>query len=499
SGVMFNVRFVVLATGSSSVRWDLGTAGNWEYAEEFADIITNCNFVDGGITCESALPVCDITLSSPTGTSSQTVTVNTAITNITYTTTGATGVTVSGLPSGVTGTWVSGLLTISGTPTSSGIFNYNVSITGGCTGGTNIASGSITVQSGSGGGNFNIQTTLGSYSSTTCAVGDTIVLPITVAMASGISTGAISMAIDYDTTHLRCISGVTGLNANIATGFLSNCGLVSGLQVNGPYTASTRRQFRAAWFNLVPVSFSGVMFNVRFVVLATGSSSVKWDLGTAGNCEYADELAEVIANTEWVNGSITTGLAACPSTAGILSGKQVICVNRATVFSSTVLGGIWSSSMTGVATVNPTTGLVMGIAQGSASIIYTITGCPNLAISREVTIIPCIPFPTYLCLPNITTISPMSFGIDSVVSGGNISNDGGSSIIMRGVCYSTSPNPNISHARTEDGSGIGLFSSVLRNLNPSTTYYVRSYAKNSDGIVTYGNEEIFFTNASSNR
>lgn len=348
----------------------------------------------------------------------------------------------------------------------------------------------------------NITTTIGSYSSTTCAVGDTIVLPITVAMASGISVGAISMAIDYDTTQLRCISGVTGLNANIGTGFLSNCGLVSGLNVNGPYTSSTRRQFRAAWYNLVPVSFSGVMFNVRFVVLATGSSSVKWDLATSGNCEYADEFAEVIANTEWVNGSITTGIAACPSTAGILSGKQVLCVNRATIFSSTVLGGIWSSSMETVATVNPATGLVRGVAQGVASIIYTIngpSGCANIVISRDVTVNTCIPISNHLCLPTVTTISPFSVGIDSAISGGNISNDGGNSILLRGVCYSTSPNPNISHARTEEGSGIGLFHTVLRDLNPSTTYYIRSYAKNSDGIVTYGNEDIFNTNASSNR
>ncbi|MFM8512536.1 MAG: cohesin domain-containing protein, partial [Bacteroidota bacterium] len=90
--------------------------------------------------------------------------------------------------------------------------NYTVTMTGGCTGGNNTATGSITVNSGGGGGNFNIQTTIGSFNSSTCAVGDTIVLPITVNMASGISTAAISMAIDYDTTKLRCISSVTNLN-----------------------------------------------------------------------------------------------------------------------------------------------------------------------------------------------------------------------------------------------------------------------------------------------
>ncbi len=90
-----------------------------------------------------------ITLSSASGTNGQTVTVNTAITNITYSTTGATGATISGLPAGVTGIWASNVVTISGTPTATGIFNYTVTMTGGCTGGKNTATGSITVNFGS--------------------------------------------------------------------------------------------------------------------------------------------------------------------------------------------------------------------------------------------------------------------------------------------------------------------------------------------------------------
>ena len=44
-------------------------------------------------------------MTSPVGTDAQTVCINTAITNITYATTGATGATVTGLPAGVTGIW----------------------------------------------------------------------------------------------------------------------------------------------------------------------------------------------------------------------------------------------------------------------------------------------------------------------------------------------------------------------------------------------------------
>jgi uncharacterized protein (TIGR02145 family) len=106
------------------------------------------------------------------------------------------------------------------------------------------------------------------------------------------------------------------------------------------------------------------------------------------------------------------------------------------------------------------------------------------------------PTQTSLCLPTLTTNSPISTGIDSGIVGGNILNDGGSLIVLRGVCYSTTPNPNLGNMRTEDGSGVGSFTSILRNLSPTMTYYARSYAKNSNGVVVYGNEVSFTTTAS---
>jgi hypothetical protein len=86
-----------------------------------------------------------ITLTSAPGTDNQTVCVNTAITPITYSTTGATGATFSGLPTGITGTFSGGYITISGTPTVTDTFNYTVTLTGGC-GGVTTAIGTIIVR-----------------------------------------------------------------------------------------------------------------------------------------------------------------------------------------------------------------------------------------------------------------------------------------------------------------------------------------------------------------
>jgi len=91
-------------------------------------------------------PLPTISLTSAVGTNAQTLCINTAITNITYTVAGggATGATVTGLPAGVTGNYSAGTVTISGTPSASGTFNYTITTTGGTC--STTANGTITVR-----------------------------------------------------------------------------------------------------------------------------------------------------------------------------------------------------------------------------------------------------------------------------------------------------------------------------------------------------------------
>jgi hypothetical protein len=99
-------------------------------------------------------------------------------------------------------------------------------------------------------------------------------------------------------------------------------------------------------------------------------------------------------------------------------------------------------------------------------------------------------------VPTLTTTTISSITSKTAVSGGNISSDGGSNVTIRGVVWSTSPNPTISlTTKTTDGNGIGSFTSNIMDLLANTTYYVRAYAINSVGI-SYGNELVFKTNAS---
>jgi hypothetical protein len=106
-----------------------------------------------GVTCSNieakgriTVNANSLALFSPLGTDSQIVKVNTAIANIIYTTTRATGIgTPVSLPPGVTATYVSNVLIISGTPTTVGTYRYTIPLTGGCNNG--FASGVINVTS----------------------------------------------------------------------------------------------------------------------------------------------------------------------------------------------------------------------------------------------------------------------------------------------------------------------------------------------------------------
>ncbi len=93
--------------------------------------------------------------------------------------------------------------------------------------------------------------------------------------------------------------------------------------------------------------------------------------------------------------------------------------------------------------------------------------------------------------PSITTKSMTEITQNSAMGGGEISSDGGSIVIARGICWNTTGTPDVQDPKTADGAGTGVFKSNMTGLSVGTKYYVRAYAVNSKG-VSYG-EEMSFT------
>ena len=95
-------------------------------------------------------------------------------------------------------------------------------------------------------------------------------------------------------------------------------------------------------------------------------------------------------------------------------------------------------------------------------------------------------------LPTVTTTAASNITQSTASSGGNVTSQGSSAVEYRGVCYSTSQNPTINDELTDNGNGTGNFTSQLSGLVPGTTYFIRAYASNNEGVA-YGNQVNFTT------
>lgn len=97
-----------------------------------------------------------------------------------------------------------------------------------------------------------------------------------------------------------------------------------------------------------------------------------------------------------------------------------------------------------------------------------------------------------ITLPELSTKPFTTITSTSVITGGSVTSDGGSSILARGVCWGENIDPTISDSYTSDGTGGGVFSSSIMGLTSGTGYYIRAYATNTSG-TSYGNEFVFIT------
>ncbi|MBO4504687.1 MAG: hypothetical protein J5730_07760, partial [Bacteroidales bacterium] len=255
-------------------------------------------------------------------------------------------------------------------------------------------------------------------------------------------------------------------------------------------------------------SLTGLQPNTTYYVRAYATNS----MGTV----YGNEV------------SFTTG---CPSFTVNISGDDGVCVNYGTMLTASgAMSYVWSTGATtqniAVAPTQTTTYTVTGTdasgctATATKTVIvfstdytdlheaacdsyewngetYTqsgdypqtfqnVHGCDSV-VTLHLTIVPAV-------LASVTTGNIGNVTTTSATAGGSVTvpNDDCSTVTVRGVCWNTTGTPTINDSHTNDGSGVGTFTSSLTGLQPNTTYHVRAYATNSAGTA-YGNEVTFTT------
>ena len=282
------------------------------------------------------------------------------------------------------GTWSSSNTAIATVNPTSGVVN-------------GVAQGTATIT-------YTVTTSCGTVASS----GDVTVNPLpSEATISGLN----AVCIGHPITLTSSITGGTwGSNSpSIAT--VSSSGVVSGVASGTAtitYTISTSCGSSVSTYpvtvNAVP--FAGMISGASSICV--GSSDFYTVSGGAANGVWKS-TKPAVATVDPVTGEVTAVSAgntvivytvsnSCGSSnaaqtvfvnslpnAGTISGLNSVCVNaNINLSASGDAGGTWSSLTPGVATVNPGTGVVTGVAQGSATIVYTV-GSVNICGTASAT------------------------------------------------------------------------------------------------------------------
>jgi uncharacterized protein (TIGR02145 family) len=94
--------------------------------------------------------------------------------------------------------------------------------------------------------------------------------------------------------------------------------------------------------------------------------------------------------------------------------------------------------------------------------------------------------------PSLDIGNPVQVTLTAFKIDGEVTDDAGSNVTDRGICFGTSPEPTTDDTKLSYGNGTGIFTCEVSGLNPDTRYYIRAYATNSGGIG-YSVEKIAVT------
>ncbi len=248
---------------------------------------------------------------------------------------------------------------------------------------------------------------------------------ITLTIPSGVGTGILRMRalVTYG-------SGVSYPSLNPCGGY--NYGEIrdykiimvspvscSGTPAPGPLTSSATSGCSPVASLLSMPDLAGISgLTYQWQASTTGAGGSYTNISGATGYTYSSSST---ANAYYICSVTCTGSASTANSGsqfisvtpspGAITGTTAICVGATTTLSNSLSGGTWSTSASGVASVNPSTGLVRGMSAGSCTISYTTSGCSPATSSFTVNGTPgAISGFTSLCVGGSSTLTNPTAG-----------------------------------------------------------------------------------------
>ncbi|MCD6013546.1 MAG: C-terminal target protein [Flavipsychrobacter sp.] len=219
---------------------------------------------------------------------------------------------------------------------------------------------------------FGFHTTIGTY--TVVATDATTGCSVTMSGSATIATNPLPTAYSMTGGGAFCVGG-TGVSVGLSS---SDIGIAYQLY-EGTTTVGT------------PVTGTGLALD--FGLITTPGIYTVQATNTSTTC------------TNSMSGFVTVSVTAYPVVSAI-TGSSTVCQGSNTTLANATPAGVWSSGSTSIASVVSTTGVVNGVAAGTATITYTVTNGTGCATSVTTNI-------TVLAAPTVAAIT----GLSSVCQG----------------------------------------------------------------------------------
>jgi len=379
------------------------TAGQTVFTTNFTPTATTTYYVrysgisGGGASCYSTSQSVVVTITPnrtvAAASSSPTVCISTAMTNVTHATTGVLTVgTSSGLPTGVTASYTGNVITLSGTPTASGTFNYTITPTSAC--GSATATGTIIVDPVTVGGSV-------AGGGTVCRGTNSGVLTLSGHTGgvvrwmrrsqpnSGDAYGSFTNITNTSTTQnfSNLTDYATYYQVLVKSGACSNA-YPAGIVITQLATVGSASISPTLCINAVMTSITHATYGVTAVGTSSGlpggvTASYSGNVITlAGTPTVSGTFNYTITPTSLCGTAAATGTitVTAPRTVGTASSTPRLCIN-------TAMTSI-THATTGVTAVGTSSGLPAGVIASYTGDVITLSGTPTASGTFNYTITP---------------------------------------------------------------------------------------------------------------
>ncbi len=381
----------VLCTGATATFTDSTTGGTWSRGAAFVSIGATSGVVTG---ISAGTTIITYTVTNSCGSASRT-------TSLTVITVPATPAAITGSGSVCTGaTTTMTDATTGGSWSSSSSSVASISAYGVVTG---ISTGTAIIT-------YAVSNSCGaSVATRTLSVITTPATPSHITGPSAFCIGTSITLTDSTTGGTWSCSGsgvvTIGASTGVVTGISAGVAVITYSISNSCGSAYITDSIRVLTAPSAPAAISGA------TTLCAGTTTTLTDATAGGSWSSSSTAVAVVGlHTGIVTGvsagsviitysitgscgsayaSMSMTITSVPATPAPISGPSALCVAGSATYTDTSAGGVWSCGSTGIATVSATSGIVTGIAVGSANITYTLTNsCGSSHANRSVTINP---------------------------------------------------------------------------------------------------------------